>query len=81
LDDEMYLARVGPFELIALPTRYLVRRGLWSVSGPASSIDKARRAAIAVLRAHLNEHTGERIGLARVDALYRALAELKRLTP
>jgi hypothetical protein len=54
---------------------------LWSVSGPAGSIDEARRAAIAVLRAHLNEHPGPTIGVASVEAVRRALAELKRLTP
>jgi hypothetical protein len=77
----MQVAHIGRFELIALPTRFLVRRGLWVESGPARSIPDARRAAIGALRAHLDARAQEQIGRTRVKELRRALAELKRLTP
>jgi hypothetical protein len=76
----MQVARIGRFELIALPTRFLVRRGLWVESGPAHSIHHARRAAIGALRAHLDARDEERIGRTRVEELRRALAELERST-
>jgi hypothetical protein len=78
-DGELHAARVGPFELLAFPMRFLVRRGTWAESGPARSIDDARAAAVAALRAHLKATGEDPIVGARVADLLRALGELERV--